>query len=183
VPYARVDFGLNPERAEGSVMSTRAVLTDLVFELNRPCPGYGQLGFPRFVVGELAIHQPLDVTDRGRARAQMEQALEEHRSIDKLGSFLEALAKRRRIDPAVTRVGLRLALKAMTSWGGGRRAVLGRGVDWYGQQNHGFSNDPLEALVDLNRRSRRTNDELDQRAFLLISGTSSITPGNRYIGR
>src|SRR5205823_1722640 len=94
----------------------------------------------------------------------VERVLEEHRNIHKLGEFLEGLAGRARIDPAVTRHGLDLLLKGMISWGGARRVVLGKGLDWYRHQDRGFSFDPLHALIDLNRRSKRTNDDLDRRA-------------------
>jgi hypothetical protein len=37
----------------------------------------------------------------------------------------------------------------------GRRALLGKGLDWYGHQDRGLHRDPLDVLVDLNVQGRR----------------------------
>src|SRR5438874_4420 len=98
VPHARIDFRTTTEIPTNTVIPTLALLTNLVFELNRPCGRYGTLSFPRFIVGELSMYQTLHSADRKKARAQVERILEEHRNIDKLSVFLEALASRRHID-------------------------------------------------------------------------------------
>ncbi|MGH8922508.1 MAG: hypothetical protein ACRD0H_29925, partial [Actinomycetes bacterium] len=61
VPRAQLDFEANRHA------SVPQVLSALAFELNRRCPRYGALQFPRFIVGQLVMGLELDLTDHAQA--------------------------------------------------------------------------------------------------------------------
>lgn len=161
VPYARVDF----ERMDGA--APHEVLIALAFELNRQCGTYGRLAFPRFVVGELAIDQELDVGDRAVARAQIERALEEYRSVDRLREFFRRLVPDVLSGMAATKgvPGVQVAgeylpdllLDGITSRRLGRRVVLGKGQSWYGELDRWPTDGSVDGLVELNLRARRVD--------------------------
>lgn len=86
VPYARLDFEANKHA------SVPQVLSALAFELNRKCPRYGALQFPRFIIGQLVTRLELDLTDHTQACRQVVLTLERHREVDKLRDVLEEAA-------------------------------------------------------------------------------------------
>jgi hypothetical protein len=166
-PYARIDFeSTDFEKAEK--MPTHGLLTAIAFQLSRHYGRVRKLGFPRFIVGQLVINQTIDLTDRSRARAQVKQIMEEYKNIGKLRDFLLSMADpwagQRGIDRALVDQGVRLLLKGLTSRPWGSRAIFGPGPTWYGHQGRRLSHDPIEVLIDLNRKSRNVDDKLDRRA-------------------
>jgi hypothetical protein len=166
-PYALIDF----EKANfemGANAPTHGLLAAIAFQLSRRYKGMEKLSFPRFIVGQLAINQTIDLTDRNRARTQIQQMLEDYRNVGKLRDFLLSMAGpwagQRGVDRALVEQGVQLLLKGLTFGPWGRRALFGSGAAWYGHQGRRLSHDPIEALIDLNRNSRNTKDKLDRRA-------------------
>lgn len=144
---------------------TLGLLTALAFELNYRCAGYGRLAFPRLVTGSLVLDLQLDTKNPARARDQVSAALEEYRKISKLRDFLSGLASAAvKVLPTVrdtpgaddaARFGAGLLLDGLLAGRFGRKITLGPGQDWYGDQGRGLGRDPLDVLVDLNRRASR----------------------------
>src|SRR5262249_29924252 len=148
IPFARFDFGANPN------ITARQFLTFLAFELHRWNRRYGRLTFPRYLVGELALNVQLHTENPTVARNQMRRALEEYRQVDELREFLKKLAKG--IVPltggAVPGAEVaaeyvpNLLLGPLLAWRPSRRLLLGKALDWYGDRP-GAARDPLHELV------------------------------------
>lgn len=156
VPHAVVDCETIDADSVGQTL--RAV----AFELNRKCGNYGRISFPRFVTAQVIIAQDLDLTDPARARAHAKETLK-HRNIGKLRTFLAnttpdvlALLPLAQQLPGLTTAGRYvpdLIFNGLGSWRQGRRVVLGEGTAWFGHQDRGQQQDPVDVLVDLNRRA------------------------------
>ncbi|GAA3357274.1 ATP-binding protein [Saccharopolyspora gregorii] len=146
-PYARLDCEvLDPARLS---------LAHIAVELDRHAPD--PIAFPRFVAGQVVAAQQLDV-DPGIARLEAERALVEHRRADRLRALLGGLL------PHAEHVGRRLAdgvLRGLVSLRHGHRAVLA--ADWFGHQDRDLGRDPLDVLVELNRRARTPQNQDDAR--------------------
>lgn len=152
VPYARTDCD--------AIDSIRDALSAIAYELNRNSNGHDRIAFPRFITGQLVAEQDLDGADHALARLQAEHALTEHRSGERLRNFLTELAPDPNTDHRTT-AGHHvpdLLLRGLTSWRRGRKVLLGEGLEWFGHQDRGLTRDPLDVLVDLNRRARETGD-------------------------
>ncbi len=179
VPYAHLDFERIPVDA-----GPRDVLTRLAFALNRQCPTYGRVGFPRFFLGRLVLgQQGLDLSTPPRTRAEIRGVLEQYRSVGKLKNALGDLASQvlgsipqTRGVPGVGSLGgyvPGLVLDLLERRPRTRRMVLGAAQEWYGHQDRGLRNDPLDELVALctwaagdGRDDRDNVDDLLLRAFL-----------------
>lgn len=156
VPYALIDCAT-------VTGGTRELLSTLAFELNYQCGAYGRLSFPRLVTGLLVIPLELDSGNPLHARGQVTAALEEYRKIDRLRQFIADLATNAiKVLPVrdapvdvVARYGTDLLVDGLVSGRIGRKVVLGPGQDWYGHQDRDLGRNPLDALVDLNRRASR----------------------------
>jgi len=155
VPFARYDFESDP------YATVDDVLTVLAFELARWRPVYGSLEFHRFAIGQLIKRQRFDL-DRKKARQQAINVLAGYRHLDTLRDVLaeataEVLGRVSAPVPLPTRTvgkyGAQFLFDRLTSWVRGRRMLLGRYQHWYGTQE-----DSVEALVDLNRWARGTDD-------------------------
>ncbi|HVB41790.1 MAG TPA: hypothetical protein VNF47_03670 [Streptosporangiaceae bacterium] len=158
----------------------RELLSLLAFELNRRSGRYGTLPFPRLVTGQIAMTAELSMTDRGVAREQAQQVLEDHKKTarrlqdafqeivtDGIRPLAEAkgvpLAGMTALDIA-SKVGPRLLLGRMAATRHGRGLLLGKGQEWYGHQDIGLSRFPLDELVSLSRLAARPDSEDDRRA-------------------
>lgn len=165
-PWARVNCEAYADR------SVRDLLTHLAFALHEGCPDYGTLTFPRFVIGQLVLLLDLDPANPRACREQVEQALEKHRKVDSLREFLgsatpELLGSIPTVNqvPGVATLGRYLPdlfLDRVVSRQRGRRVVLGRAQNWYGDQDRGRGKDPLDVLVKLNRAA--SGDTMDEDA-------------------
>jgi hypothetical protein len=174
VPFAKLDFGAHPD------ITPREVLIVLAFGLGRWCPGYGRLRFDRFLVGEFVTRLALSSTDPKKARAEVQEALEGRRGIDRLKRFTEGLAEEAaKLAPRPVRgvTGLRkaagyvsgVALHALGLWRPTRRVVLGPSIEWYGARPNGRRVSPFDVLVTLSRDSTEESEraqELLLTAFL-----------------
>src|SRR5216683_2386813 len=202
VPYARID-------CEEFVGGARELLSLLAFELNRRCGRYGTLAFPRLITGRIAMAAQLDVTsldvtNRERARDQVQRVLEEHQRTggllkdavgDILQGGLDALGSAHGV-PVVGTTAMDLAgklgpdfvLGRLVTSRRGRRLILGEGQDWYGHQDRGLGRDPLDVLVDLNRMAAHEDAEGNRRevaellwAAFLADLRASFLPSRRTI--
>ena len=162
VPYGQIDFEKSRHTA------TSEVLSALAFELSKRCRRYGVLRFPRFTVGQLVMHQDLDLDSQFRARQQVRSALEKERNIGTMRQILEETAgdalagvgvPLSDVAKRVPKLVLDVVLDRLTKWAPGRRLVLGSFHDWYGHQGRNRTNDALDTLVDLNRWARNSDDE------------------------
>jgi hypothetical protein len=172
VAYARVD-------CEGFSGGARDLLFLLAFDLNRQSGRYGTLPFPRLITGRIAITATLDMADREIARDQMRQVLEEHQrtgrvlkeavsqmlenGLEALGGFHGVSGAGAAIENVVETYGPDLVLGGLVATRRGRRLVLGRGQDWYGDQDRGLGRHALDVLVDLNRMAAHPNVEGNRR--------------------
>jgi len=155
-PHAYLD-------GEWSFHSTRDMLALLAFELNQH-GGYGKLAFPRLLTGEIAIRPDIAPLDRDHARMQMAAALADHRKVKGvLESSVRAILR-----GAITPV---LANGQAAGAGGnyhaeellgpfadkrrGRVDLLGRGLEWWGHQDRGLGNDPIDELINLRMDAER----------------------------
>lgn len=146
---------------EWSFDSTMDMLALLAFKLNQQ-RGYGKLAFPRLVTGEIVIRPgiAMDHVDRDRARAQMAALLEDHRKArgvlensvrSVLRSALPPIMNR---GPGATAVGRHgsVAEELLGPAVGKRRErvdLLRTGQGWWGHQDRGLDNDPIDELVGL----------------------------------
>jgi hypothetical protein len=155
LPHALEDCALLPDR-------TPELLTALMFGLNRKAV-YGRLPFPRLLTG-LMIMPPLvmDPVIPARAREQVRQELEKYRNIDRLRSFIDrlgagliGLVPHMNEDLATTSAALLdgMLLRGLLGTGIGRKVLLGDGLAWYAHQDRRLSRDPLDVLVELNRKA------------------------------
>jgi len=161
LPHAMDDYAVLPAR-------TAELLTALIFGLNRNS-AYGRLSFQRLLVGLIVMPSPtlnqlsLDKLDPARAREQVRAELEKYRDIDKLRGFLSQLGGNlMALVPHMTDTGVNtligtllegLLMRGVLGSRLGRKVLLGPGIDWYGHQDRGLSLDPLDTLVELNRRA------------------------------
>ena len=147
VPYTRIDLETGPRPT-----SVPDVLSALAFELGRTCPLYGNLRFPRFVIGRLVLRAQLDLDTHPRARRQVTGLLEEDRNGAKLREILlntanglvEDVSQRtplpiKWLSPIVGHLG-ESALNRMLSSAPGQRIVLGSFHGWYGSRGLGLAN-------------------------------------------
>jgi len=166
VPYTRIDLEKDPQPA-----SVPDVLSALAFELGRTCPLYGNLQFPRFVIGRLVLRAKLDLDTHPRARRQVTGLLEEDRNVAKLREILLNTANGlvedvrqqtalpvKWLGPIAGHLG-ESALNRLLSSARGQRIVLGSFHGWYGSRGLGLANDAIDVLVDLNRWGRNPEDE------------------------
>jgi hypothetical protein len=173
VPHAYID-------CETAASNAREMLAMLAFDLNRQCGRYGALPFPRLITGELVItaKMELDPLDRNVARQQVTDLLERHQRTeaaleDAVRTILSGLvtpltvhgagdsATGEAIGDAVGDLAgkyvTKLLLGGLASTRRGRRILLGKGQEWYGDQGRGLGRDPLDALIDLRRMAARTD--------------------------
>ncbi|NUT49612.1 MAG: ATP-binding protein, partial [Saccharothrix sp.] len=159
-PYARVDCG------ELKATTAWEVLTLLVFDLNRNAARYRAIPFPRFVTAQVAIAEQIDTPGQA-ARAQIREALERVRRVDRLRAFLHSLAEEVSAVPVVgavpgvttaARYAADLILGGLVRWRRGRRVVLGEGLEWYGTGNQAY-----DELVRLNLLTRDDASEADRK--------------------
>jgi Cdc6-like AAA superfamily ATPase len=145
----------------------REIICALIFELSRESQPSGRPGFPRLLIGLRAIDRELTKADRQQARAQVE----EYGSLRNLKTSVVALAAF-----ALPGIGLPagmiiadLIVKGLGRIPPTRTAALRRGMEWWGHRDTGFSDDPLDVLIDLNRMavaSPRNADALLWNALL-----------------
>lgn len=156
LPHALEDCARLPDRTPES-------LTALIFGLNRETV-YGRLPFPRLLTG-LMVMPPLlviDTVNPARALEQVRQELEKYRNIDRLRSFIDhlgatliGLVPHIDKDLAATSASLLdgMLLRGVLGTRIGRKVLLGDGLAWYAHQNRGLSREPLDVLVELNRKA------------------------------
>jgi hypothetical protein len=146
---------------EWSFDSTMDMLALLAFKLNQQ-RGYGKLAFPRLVAGEIVIRPGIavDPLDRDRARAQLTAALTDHRrDLGILESSIRSIL-RSALTPTLTRGPAAAAVARHgaiaeellgPSVGKRRRRadLLWTGQEWWGHQDRGLDNDPIDELVSL----------------------------------
>lgn len=160
VPCARLDCA----RLDGS--SVPRALADLAAQLSRPCEGYGTLEFPRFIAGHLALGPPLDFTSWPAARRQVEESLATYPKISDPPQFLASLAAGAATAavPGATAVGGNLSDLVLTGINALRRARWQWGDEraWYGHQDRGLDRDPVDVLVELNRKASTGDPEVAQ---------------------
>ncbi|MEU6132660.1 hypothetical protein ABZ805_26075 [Saccharopolyspora sp. NPDC047091] len=160
VPCARFDCA----RLDGS--SVPRALADLAAQLSRPCEGYGTLEFPRFIAGHLALGPHLDLTGWPAARRQVEESLATYPKISDPPQFLASLAAGAPTAavPGAAAVGGHLPDLVLTGINALRRARWQWGDEraWYGHQDRGLDRDPVDVLVDLNRKARASDPEVVQ---------------------
>ncbi|MFC9977063.1 hypothetical protein ACFVH6_39800 [Spirillospora sp. NPDC127200] len=155
VPYARADF------AEIGRVGIGQVLDLLAFELNRHCAAYGRLAFPRYIVGRMVMGADLDRSDPDAARARLAELLARPPLPWLRGAVNDVSAGALSLLTGVPDQALRMVSDALlggVTTFGRRRARLRSGVAWYGHQDRGFSKDPLDTLVELNRHARRPGE-------------------------
>jgi hypothetical protein len=168
-PYAYLD-------GEWSFHSTRDMLALLAFELNQQ-RGYGKLAFPRLVTGEIAVRPDIAPLDREQVREQMAALLADHRRVKGVlensirailrGALTPVLAH----GPTAGAVGKYDAEELLGPFAGkrhGRTEFLERGQEWWGHQDRGLGNDPIDELISLRMdaeraRARRRTDGAGRR--------------------
>jgi hypothetical protein len=169
VPHAYID-------CETAASNAREMLALLAYDLNRQCGRYGALPFPRLITGELVITAPLelDPLDRNTARQQVTDLLERHQKTEAaledavrsiLTTALTPLAVHGTGDSAAGEAigdlagtyATKLVLGGLASSRRGRRILLGKGQEWYGDQGRGLGRNPLDALIELRRMAARTD--------------------------
>ncbi|GAB3460368.1 hypothetical protein GCM10027570_45240 [Streptomonospora sediminis] len=166
VPYAEVDFDQVDRSTD---LDLPEVLSDLAYELGRKCPGYGRLRFHRLVVGRLAMNEETDFTDPEAFRRRMSAVLRQHRGYDKVWEATRVAAGE--LAGQAVAAPLDAPVSALASLGVdqialgqfGNRFLLGEPYRWYGHRDQGLTNDPMDALADLNRRSRNFSDADNRR--------------------
>ncbi|ASU83847.1 hypothetical protein CDO52_14580 [Nocardiopsis gilva YIM 90087] len=156
VPYAYIDFQHTPQADVAKVLSA------LAFELSRHTPNYGRLNFPRMIIGQLVLRLDLSHTDRNGAREQVIAEIKKHRKLDRIEELLRETADdivSLPVEPLTGNVATRAfgrpvatAVGALTSWTLSSRPFLGRHQDWYGHRDQGYTDDPIDALVQLNQQ-------------------------------
>jgi hypothetical protein len=160
VPYAHIDLGVSGRTG------TPEVLYALAFHLGRPCPLYGTLRFPRLAVGKLVMNDTtLDLTDRDRARDQINRLLRAHRRVDQMvatlregaGNLPAGLPAAAQVPAGLLIQFLAAVIDRLASWAWSSRFVLGRAQGWYGTQGSGPRNRPVETLIELNQWHRGPN--------------------------
>lgn len=167
VPYARLDFEPNKQ------VSVPQVLSALAFDLNRRCPRYGTLQFPRFIVGQLVMKLDLDLTDRSGARQQVIDELKHHRGPDVVTEVLQDMAsdvlditgRSFGLPVKLPDRALRLLVKRLTERVMGRRIVLGSFQEWYGHRDLRLPHDSIDVLIELSRRAANYEDD-DNRQWI-----------------
>jgi hypothetical protein len=176
VPYASVNLEAIP-----AATSVPDVLSVLAFELGRRTPRYGELLFPRFIIGRLVMREQLDLNNHQLACRQVVALLKKERNVDELlevlvqtaGGLLDAVALPivvpvRWLGP-LGRYLSRSLLNHLLDRPLGRRIVLGAFHDWYGSRGRGLPNDAIAVLVDLNRWGLNlTDDDNRQRSEELL---------------
>ncbi len=166
VPYARLDLEVNKE------VFVPQVLSALAFELSRKCPRYGEVRFPRFIIGQLVMPLELDLTDRAKARRQVVDALRRQLVVDVISedALLAAASGVQNIAGQLFTLPGRIPdswLRLIVRWF--RERVLRWRIDlnsvqnWYGHQDLGRDHDPIDMLVDLNRWAANSEDEVNRR--------------------
>ena len=160
VPHALFDLHsvrLDPNRDKSGAIPS--LIAQLAFQLARQAGGYGALRFPRLVIGFLVQQLNLERIDRGLARRQVDEALRGHRGVDRWTSTLEAVASElvakvpggNMVPPTLWHRVFAGLVGLANRWGPGRRFLLGPYQQWYGHQDLGLTDPPIEALVGLSR--------------------------------
>ena len=156
-PHAHMD-------GEWSFSSAMDMLALLAFKLNQP-RGYGKLAFPRLVTGGIVIRLDfaLDPLNHDLARKEMANLLANHRRAKSvLDNSVRAILRSAFI-PASPR-GLAtgkhgtIAEELLGPSAGKRRAcanLLETGLEWWGHQDRGLDNDPLDELISLRKDAER----------------------------
>ena len=163
--------------------STTAMLALLAFDLNQQ-RGYGKLAFPRLVTGEIATNPriAIDPLDRDEARRHMVDVLAAHRRVkgmleDSIRTILSSAltpvlahgavplpSTGTAVPDVVSKYGMEALLGHVVDTRRGRAALLGTGQEWWGHQDQGLRNDPIDELVNLRMdadraRAQRHSDE------------------------
>jgi hypothetical protein len=175
VPHAYID-------CEKAASNAREMLAQLAYDLNRQCGRYGTLPFPRLITGEIVItaKMELDPIDRNTARRQVTDLLERHKKTesaleDAVSTLLAGVvtpltahgagdsATGEAIGEAVGDLAgkyvTKLLLGGLAANPRGRRILLGKGQEWYGDQGRGLGRNPLDALIDLRRMAARSGSD------------------------
>jgi len=152
---------------EWSFNSAMDMLALLAFKLNQQ-RGYGKLAFPRLVTGGIVIRPDIavDLLDRDHARKQMAAALADHRK-DKgvlensirviLRSALTPVMARGPAAGVVGKYGA-VAEELLGPYADKRRDrgdLLEAGQQWWGHQDRGLDNDPIDELISLRTDAER----------------------------
>jgi hypothetical protein len=150
---------------EWAFHSTRDMLALLALELNEQC-GYGKLAFPRLVTGEIAIRPDIAPLDPDHTREQMAAVLADHSRVKGvLENSIRAIL-RGALTPVVAHgptasAGLHGKYDAKELLGPfadkrhGRADFLERGMEWWGHQDRGLGNDPIDELINLRLDAER----------------------------
>ncbi|WP_020670354.1 hypothetical protein [Amycolatopsis nigrescens] len=165
VPHVKLDLETNRHA------SVPQLLSAIAFDLSRKYPQYDSLQFPRFIIGQLVMRLELDLSDHSRAYQQVVEALKHHRGFDTVrqvlvetaGSVLLNMGRNAGVPVEPPSRLLEAALDWLSDRVTGRRLVLGSFQNWYGHRDLGLLNDPIDMLVDLNRRATDYADEENQR--------------------
>jgi hypothetical protein len=158
---------------EWSFNSTTDMLALLAFELNQQ-HGYGKLAFPRLVTGEIVVRLDIavDPLDRDHSRNQMATALADHRKVKGvlensvraiLRGALTPVRARGPVTPAIGKHSLvgrhgAVAEELLGPFAGKRRErahLLEAGLQWWGHQDRGLGNDPIDELISLRMDAER----------------------------
>jgi hypothetical protein len=152
---------------EWSFNSAMDMLALLAFKLNQQ-RGYGKLAFPRLVTGAIVIRPDLaiDPLDRDHARKQMAATLADHRKVkgvleNSIRAILRsALTPVLARGPAAAAVGRHGAvteelLGPSADKRRERADLLGAGQQWWGHQDRGLDNDPIDELISLRMDAER----------------------------
>jgi hypothetical protein len=172
VPHARLDLDTNRHA------SVPEILSAIAFDLSRKYPKY-ELRFPRFIVGQLAVRQELDLTDHSLARRQLEEALRHYRNFDAIREVLVETAGPV-LDGVLGQAGVPIKssprlLRGTVNWlserAPGRAISLGPFQNWFGHRDLGLHSDSIDVLVDLNSWARHPDDQDNRRRVdeLLLS--------------
>jgi hypothetical protein len=184
VPNAQLDLDtvrFEDDRDESGAIPS--LVAQLAFQLARQTSSYGALRFPRLVIGLLVQQLDLEHADRETARQTVDAALRAHRGVDRWTGTLAEAANQLvakvpggEVVPATLIEGMFSGvLRLVNRWGPGRRFLLGPYQQWYGHQDRGQNDPPIEALVGLRRWSYSAKhnpghqqgiDDLLMRAFL-----------------
>lgn len=166
VPYARLDLEANKQ------VSVPQVLSALAFELSRKCPRYGQIRFPRFIIGQLVMRLELDLTDRAKARRQVLDELKRQPVADVISEDALLVAASGVLNITGQYFGWTVKLpdswlRPILKWL--RERILRWRIDpgsfrnWYGHQDLGLPHDPSDVMADLNRWAANSEDEDNRR--------------------
>ncbi|WP_199441345.1 hypothetical protein [Umezawaea beigongshangensis] len=163
VPHAFVDVEENHD------VRPSVLLGELAFQLNRRCPQFGRIPFPRLLLCALVVTGDLDLRDRSKALLQLDQLMKQ-----------DGVVGRRR-DTVLDVARLAGESGVLPGWALVAADVLLTGLGRIARRNalrtirnvsRGAADDPRDLLVDLNAKDRgsaadrRVVDEMFFDAFL-----------------